>query len=777
MSQPHDYTLELTLFRATLASGEDPIVLTTLDLNTHQPIVTSAKPQQARHLGKFLCIVATGKVPSSSGETVRDAIGWEPTGSFGRKFDGYRGVIEFSLSSGPGEKVVKIFTANGTRDEFLEELVDTKNIATEFFAMGLKVLGELVMFNLSGNEMGCVGFEKGRSIIRYARKFINGLSPVKFGIRVFDLNQLGTLPGSNISDGQLKEKFMSRVFKDSTCIEVIETTAFKVGKFNDAVYIDGKTVVDQYNKFPEYLMKEAENRGFEGWVVTFPPSWLHFDNAPSPTTKDYKNVPRSKSACKAKAGFNLNLYAGKNANGTVSLYEHVLGPAVCTLNEPYMCLLKFPTPDYKALVNVRCTWIHVEYEKNRPLINLPWEGVVKKVQLVGVHQITDDDICPPRSIPSDIVIVAEQSKFWKSIADATHKAMQDAREMGMYNAEGKPITAIPDSEKFTRIREKFGATWTQYPYLSSFKPGPTTFKFGPGSEGVGAAGGSSAASSSCQFSCRCSQVERKPEDTFKMFAGKSFYVWPAGYKPNDPAFAHAEATIGHGGGSLIDPLKDKSCDFVVVPFEQIATNKSFVGWYASLEGKKPTVILSYWLCHCFFLNAFDPSIDRAKVVVPAVHTNEDFYEFGKDLSLYGKKPVTPPPTCNCPPDRHKRVTYNRPSDDPTRCKKCLLLKVDPKEKKAKVFTGFDHQVIHIWGGDETIEAKVTENKGVIYTEDTNRCDHVYVKDPQLAVCPEMLKWLARFAVLPLIYKIEGIHDCITKQLSKPDASFELASRV
>jgi hypothetical protein len=778
MSQAQPYAPELKLFRDTLASGETPTVITELTLNGRQSIVTGAKPQQARHLGELLRIIATGKKPSSSGKTTQDAIGWEPVGSFGRKFDGYRGVIQFSLSSGTGEKKVEISTANGTRDEFLEDLVDTQNISKEFFAMGLKVVGELVMFNSKGEEMGCVGFEKGKAIIRFARKYINGISPVKFGIRVFKFHELGTLSGDSISDGQLKEKFMRSVFKDSTCIEVIMTTTFEVGRESGAVFIDGRTVVDDYSKFPEFLNGEAAKRGIEGYVVSFPPSWLHFDNSSSPTTPDYNGVARLKSACKAKPGFTLNLFAERKADGSVSLYEQVLKPPVCTLTEPYMCLVKFPAVGVKVLVRVRCTWIRLKYEKTRPLLDMPWKREVNGAQLVGVHQITEDDVCPPGSMSSDIAVYAGRNKYLESIDNAIWIAMKDAREMGMYTANGELATAKPDASKYSLISKKH-PEWPKYPTLSSAKAGPTTFKFGPGPGSEGS-GGSSGALITCKFSCRCSELKRKTGETAKMFTGKKCFVWPAGYKQGDSLVGHLEDNFVQGDGTLIDPVNDKSCDFAVVPSEETPTTKSFVKWYASLEGDKPTVILSHWLCNCNFLNTLAPSLVRATVEVPEVFAIEDVYEVGKPLSSWGKKAYVPPDVCKCPPPKHKRVEFKtRPGEDPTKCKTCLLTKVivDPQAKKQKIFSEFDHQVIHVWGGDDAIKVKVTEFKGIVYTPDHDRCDFVLVNDEAMAVSGDMLKWLARFAVLPLIFKIEGLDHCIANQLSKPPASFELTSRV
>jgi hypothetical protein len=757
-------------------------------LNSKKVTVPDAKPQQDKHLkANVLDVIFSGEKFSQSKKTKRALVRWERNGRchrFGkacRKFDGYRGFCKLFMAN--GEKKIHIFTASGDRNEDLEELVDLEKIHQDVFEMGFEFVGELVMF-VGDREMGFAGFPTGKAIINFARKFMRGRSPVRFGIMAFHAYKLGPnffldyITDSDVDD--IKQNFMKAVFKDSKCISVIEAEYFQIGE-GGAVYLNGRQVVEQYDQFAEYLKMKAAKNGHEGYVVSFDRSLLHFDDNSKPTYTDYADKHRTKNAAKCKLDFTFLLYIWRDPDSTVSLSESIMGAPVHTLPPgSKLCLANLPEDGSRRLANITCSWLNLTYEKDRPLLDVAlWEDKVVKVSLNGVHQIKQEDICLDPATPSNLRIVAKKHPHYKAVTDAIHEAKKLAMKIGMYKADGTRIID-PDPAKAARLFEKVrdDTSMTQYSLKSSAKAGPITFKFGagPGSEG---SGGSSGALLTCKFSCRCSEITRKPEDTAKMFTGKKCFVWPAGYKQGDPLVGHLKEIFVLGDGTLIDPVNDKACDFAVVPSEETPTTKSFVKWYASLEGDKPTVILSHWLCNCNFLNTLAPALKRATVEVPEVFAIEDVYEVGKPLSSWGKKAYVPPDVCKCPPPRHKKVTYVRAEDDPTKCKTCNKTKVivDPQAKKQKIFSEFDHQVIHVWGGDDAIKVKVTEFKGVVYTPDHDRCDFVLVNDEAMAVSGDMLKWLARFAVLPLIFKIEGLDHCIANQLSRPPASFELTSRV
>jgi len=784
MSQPL-HARELGFIRDAIAKGGG-VPPEKVVLNSKAVTVPDAKPQQDRFLKEsILDVIFTGEKLSQSRKSKRALVGWERGGrtrrfgKVGRKFDGFRGFVKLFWAH--GAKQVEIRTANGDCDKDLQDLVDLENIPEEVFKLGFEFVGELVMF-VGDKEMGFAGFATGKAIINYAREYVRGYSPVKFCVKAFHAYKLGadfyfdciTDP----DDDDIKQNFMKAVFKDSRCISVVDADYFQIGE-GGAVYLNSRQVVEHYDRFAGYLKRLAEKDGLEGYVVSFDRSFLHFEDNSKPTYVDYGGKHRTKNAAKCKTDFTFLMYIWRNPDGTVSLSDSAVGAPIHTLAHD-MCLADLPKDGSKKVANVTCSWVNLTHDKPRPLLDIPWTPKVTKVSLNGVHQIKQEDLCLDKVLPPKVEIVAKKHPHYNSVVNAIHEAKKLAmKKIGMYKSDGTR-SADPDYSKATRLFESVrdDKSMTKYPTKSSAKAGPITVRFGPGSEesgpGDGAGGGSL-----CAFSCKCKQITRKPEETAKMFVDKKFHLWEAGYEKGDCTRDHMEAMIGHMGGVFIDPLVDKSVDFVVVPCEETPTTKSFVQWYKSLEGDKPKVILSYWLCNCNFLNAVAPSLSRATVEVPEVFAIEDVYEVGKPLSSWGKKAYLPPRVCTCPPPKHKRVVYVREGDDPTKCKTCPYPKViiDPLAKKPKISTGFDHQVIHVWGEDDITKTKIEGFKGIVYTPDHDRCDIVFVNDDAMAVSGDMLKWLARFAVIPSIYKIDGLHDCITKELSTPQASFKLTSRV
>jgi hypothetical protein len=776
-------------------------------LNSKKVTVPDAKPQQDKHLkANVLDVIFSGEKFSQSKKTKRALVRWERNGRchrFGkacRKFDGYRGFCKLFMAN--REKKIHIFTASGDRNEDLEELVDLEKIHQDVFEMGFEFVGELVMF-VGDREMGFAGFPTGKAIINFARKFMRGRSPVRFGIMAFHAYKLGPnffldyITDSDVDD--IKQNFMKAVFKDSKCISVIEAEYFQIGE-GGAVYLNGRQVVEQYDQFAEYLKMKAAKNGHEGYVVSFDRSLLHFDDNSKPTYTDYADKHRTKNAAKCKLDFTFLLYIWRDPDSTVSLSESIMGAPVHTLPPgSKLCLANLPEDGSRRLANITCSWLNLTYEKDRPLLDVAlWEDKVVKVSLNGVHQIKQEDICLDPATPSNLRIVAKKHPHYKAVTDAIHEAKKLAMKIGMYKADGTRIID-PDPAKAARLFEKVrdDTSMTQYSLKSSAKAGPITFKFGagPGSEG---SGGSSGALLTCTLSCRCSEITRKPEDSTKMFEGKIFCVWPTGYEKNDSRLTHIEEIIPTMGGKLINHCSDNPCDYAVISSYVTANTESFVKWYAS--HKTTTVILPEMLCKSNFINNVDPSITFANVKVPETHTIKDFFEIDQPLSSYEKKAAAQPPkppTCDGLPrcrlmQSHGRVKFVREGPPPDaicrNCKKPIPAPppapVAKKQKTELVFKGFKQDVFFVWRADDTeeelaksLEAKISGNDGVVYT-DQKRCDKVIVQKREHAVSIELIKWLAQFPITPQVCLAGCIDDCIVaKKEYDIDASFKLASRV
>jgi hypothetical protein len=779
-------------------------------LNSKRVTVPDAKPQQDKHLKvNVLDLIFSGEKFSQSKKTKRALVKWERNGRcqrFGkacRKFDGYRGFCKLFLAN--GAKQIEIHTACGDRDKDLEELVDLENIPQDVFEMGFEFVGELVMF-VGDKEMGFAGFSTGKSIINFARKFTRGLSPVRFGIMVFHGYKIGSdfyldyITDSD--DDDIKQNFMKAVFKDSKCISVIEADYFQIGE-GGAVYLNGRQVVEQYDQFAQYLKRKAAKDGHEGYVVSFDRSLLHFDDNSKPTYVDYADKHRTKNAAKCKLDFKFLLYIWRNPDRSVSLSDSIMGDPVHTLPpDSKLCLADLPKDGGKLLANVTCSWVNLTYEKDRPLLDgAPWTDKVTKVSLNGVHQIKQEDICPEKTMPPKLNLVAKAHPHYKAVADAIHEAKKLARKIGMYKPDGTRF-ADPDHAKAALLFEKIRGdkSMTQYSLKSSAKAGPVTFKFGPGSGSEGS-GGSSGALLSCTLVCRCSEIKRKPDDSTKMFEGKTFCVWPTGYEKNDSRFTHIEEIIPTMGGKLIDHGSDEPCDYAVISSYVTANTESFAKWYAS--HKTTTVILPEMLCKSNFINNIDPSITFANVKVPETPTIKDFFEIGQPLSFYEKKaaaqPPQPPKCDNLPKCRlmqsHKKVKFVRegPAADAI-CRNCNKIipppPPPPAAKKQKtepvvvVFKGFKQDVFSIWRADDaeeelakSLEAKISCNDGVVYI-DQKRCDKVIVQKREHAVSLKLIEWLAQFPITPQVCLAGCIDDCIdVKKAYDIDASFKLASRV
>lgn len=783
------YQREINLIRDLCARRGETMSTSGVKINEHNCSSPSAKPQQARYLHEGLAIVATGEIASASG-VKRLARGWNRTGFISRKHDGYRVRVVFKrdlqFTSLPA---VEVWMSGGTRNHDMEALIDLHYIPDEVFDVGLEIVGEGICL-VDAKEMGCMGMPRAMAIINFCRKN-SMLCPIKFKVMAFKLQRLGNLPGDNISDIALKSKFLACVFHDpSSRVEAVEVKSFMVNELG-RVCMDGRLVCQNYKQFPEHFMAEADRLGIEGYVVGFDHSWLFKDSFSfNPSKKDFRGVDRLKNLFKCKRGFRLSLYVVKEADG-YSLFASLTGERLMKL-DPYIQLESVNERTGGRLFYVQCTWIKVKYSDPVNLMRPQKKDMdVESISLLGIHEIMNEDACPPGTAATDIATATQYNRHYQAIMDAIYLANQMGLKVGFLSTSGSILGTRLLEGKRLSINQEFSGVWTLYPFKNEQKienawRGPKMVKFGS----------DATAEPACpDLACPCGKDSRV-HDKAKMetiLSSCSVFVWPAGYELDDATPRHVEGIILELGASLYDPASAGCCNYVVVSMEEIVSTKTFAAFYASLASPKPKIVLPSWPCYCKKFETSANLMDRLEVKSSPTPVISDVFELGRPLSLWARapkksiEPAPAPTVCKCTAADFKKARKIRYANRSS----CILCRLPivagqpaPAVKKQRTISAgvFDTYVVKIWksgmdsGRVEGLEGTVTDNGGTIFTNEP-RCDMVFVADIGLAISPDLLAWLARFAIAPWIYLADGIADCVEKKLPVPDASFRVSSRV